>query len=206
MTFAVRTLPCLTLRFPVRPSSGDPRRGHRGPGALDRRPVGPNGRGAGVRAGPDLLGLLFWNQPPLEQPGVASGLRLGVFLLRDVLRQIGFRLGELRLVPGQIRQRLRKLRLQETRIHGEEEVPPANVITFAKGDLGQFSADLCLDRDGQIGFHVADHLEVDRDVPLRDSRHDDGHTAALSLLRRRGFARAALADAAERQNESRAGG
>jgi len=111
---------------------------------------------------------------------------MGVFLLSHIARQVGFGLALLRDVAGEIRLGFTKLRLKRAGVDGEEPLAFFDVVAFVEEDAGELAAYLGFDGDGGVRFDVADHLNFDGDVLLRNGcdHYRNGHIAAPRRGRR----------------------
>ncbi len=147
-------------------------------GAFDGGFVGQHGLRESVGAGTHLVGLLARDHALIEQSAITSGLVLCVLLVGDVTRQVGLRLAERCCIARQIGLRLAELRFIGPRVDGEQQVALLHRVAFMERDFGQFAAHLRLHADGGVGFHIADDIDVDRDIPLRHHRDHHRHRAA----------------------------
>ena len=60
------------------------------------------------------------------------------------------------------------------RIDGEQQIALLDGVAFVEGDFGQLAAHLGLHRDGGVSLHVADDVDIDRNVFLRNRGHHTG--------------------------------
>jgi hypothetical protein len=94
-----------------------------------------------------VCSLCSFEITPFDKLGVAISLGLGIRLLRDIARQICFRLPQLRCVPGEVRYHLLQLRFQWPGIDRKKQIAGLDVVAFLEVDLVQNTADLRLHRD-----------------------------------------------------------
>ena len=80
----------------------------------------------------------------MEQLGIAGGIRLGVFVLRRVARQVGLGLPQRGLILRQVGRGLVQGGLKRPRIDGKQQVASLDVISLVEGDGGQLAAHLRL--------------------------------------------------------------
>jgi hypothetical protein len=80
----------------------------------------------------------------LEQLGIAGGIRLGVFVLRRVARQVGLGLPQRGLILRQVGNGLVQCGRERPLIDGEQQVAGLDVISLVEGDGGQLAAHLRL--------------------------------------------------------------
>src|SRR5205085_4237944 len=78
---------------------------------------------------------------------------------------------------SQIRLDLIEHGLERPRIDREQQVTGLYVVAFVEMNLSQLAAHLSLDRDGRIGLDVADDVDLQRHVLLRDGSHSNWHSA-----------------------------
>ncbi len=149
-------------------------------GAFDGGFVGQHGLGKGVGAGSHLVGLLTRDHALIEQATIPFGLVLGVLFVGDVARQVGLRLAQRGRIARQIGLCLAELGFERPPVDGEQQVALLHGIAFVERNLGQLAAHLRFHADGGIGFHIADDIDVDGNVPLRHHRHYHGDRPALA--------------------------
>ena len=115
------------------------------------------------------VGLLLRAGIRGRQPGITFQIEARVRERRFILRLLGDRLIELRLVGARVD-------------FGKHEAA-GDVLPFLEGHLHDLPADLRTHRDGVECFHIADRIEVDRHVGVARSR--DQHRRRLVLERAR---------------------
>ena len=99
----------------------------------------------------------------------------------------------LRQVGGGLVQR----GLERPGIDGEQQVAGLDVIALVEVNGGQLAAHLRLHGNGRVGFHVADDLDLHRDVLLGGHGYGDGHVAGAAAPPAALSARSAAAGAPE---------
>ena len=111
---------------------------------------------------------------------------------RQIAVEIALRLGEQRLVLGQLALRLRERGLVGSRIDLGEEVALLDDLAFVEPQLLQLARDLGADGHGLEGRDGAERVDGDRHVAERDSgdsnglRRRSGAAGVRALRRRRG--------------------
>ena len=102
--------------------------------------------------------------PFLNSSAKRRGLRFGVPHLGRIAGQVRLELTQRRLVLGESRLRLVQCRLEGPLIDGEKQVALLDEVAFVEIGVGQLAGHLRLDRDRGVGLHVADNLNLHRDI------------------------------------------
>src|SRR5690349_12561504 len=160
--------------------------------AFDGSLVGADGLGERIGAGAHLIGLFLGDNAGVEKFLISSRLGLRVVFIGAVARQIGFSLAQRRVIAREIRFGLAQRRFVGAGIYLEEYGALLDEIAFLEGNMNELSADLRLDRNRGVGFDVADDVDVDGNVFLRNSSDDYRDGSAIASPPARTFATGCL--------------
>jgi len=147
--------------------------------AFDRGLVGFDCRRCRVGQAARLLGLIFRDDAARVQLRVAFGRQLHVLGARCVTRELRFRLAEKRHIALEVRIGLIDLGLERPWIDREEKIAFSHEVALVEMHLGELSGHLRAYADRRVRFHVADAVDVDRDIALRRLPDDDGYGPAF---------------------------